>query len=1141
MDRLADAIASQTAAILAAVSSAASSAASPSTVTLDATAVAALTTRQRPTDINGQRVRPADFDRNAPVPADDTYSLPADPKNSVDHGMIAKNENHLIQWVATNRIDPRFGSRQFFDDRIRNHVNSPFKLAVFDHPSYEDYARGTSIFYDAMRVWHARLAPGGSLHHLVDDASPRTIWNLHMKKLQHVKDEAYTDPTHGFTAFMNNARKMLDTGGDLHAPPDSLRELKAKINAWNAQTKELKTRPIMPEFQDWGVKMRFASKNSAGVIERNADGSIKNEYGGYEQVNYLYDRNLVLSRSEFRSLALVLGDAYHTYCKKGEQAITGRIDDLLCADAQLHLSRTHPPNYLYEIRQAYYDAYPESQRDLVMRIRAATQHFKYDRSLVKLSMYINQWQVAQAALVRYGEVGDHIDDKHILETVLTTLYNAFMTLPPEQQDGLNLEYKELANSYSQQHVLESSHKHKHVFATLSALKTEVMRIEDLHQHAARTTEVPDYLLVPTPKEPTPVPARSRLYHADSATHALSGDETSLVLSDRLMHLEAASHDPGNVSLLHAKPEVQMALVSGRLSGSPMAQYVQRNAPRDLRLAESRARASADARRSSHTPGGYHGSPPHLGGRHPHSNRGGDDEASRATRNARALSRLHNSRSRSLPPTRSGPKSPLRSSWQPQAPPGRAIGRPKDDRARNTERRPGPPSASGGRDREYIPKKAYFALKRVLDLHQKTQNAPATAQNNLKEAAETCGEALKTLDDFGAFVTDDMPDARAYDDQRTFDDYDDDDGHDQPDVLTLDDVVRQERIPAHEHEQFTALYEQLSAIDRDLTPSELYSFALNGMRQLEHAVSAPRSLEANDIGHDHGQYMFGPSYNGDDAADGKKKKRPLVASESGMGPEFSSDPAGDGPVGITTPTAHKMHDDHDRHRAEATVEAPLGILYGDLTQVQGNRMQPLTECDDHPVDANYVPQKSPAQSATLSIQGKLRPTTMTRARNCDVDGHDDYLKLAQAEKVDSPSPVTAVLRQLTPSELGSELGSFDEFTLATLKGHDYVNALRATAERRVLSPEPDSFHHELYDSGATNCFRHKPVNAIPGSHRPLRVPRKVSAADEGITAVSTYFEIVNMLSEDGAYLVPPVFSHSECFAIGAGWGEQESKE
>ena len=27
----------------------------------------------------------------------------------------------------------------------------------------------------------------------------------------------------------------------------------------------------------------------------------------------------------------------------------------------------------------------------------------------------------------------------------------------------------------------------------------------------------------------------------------------------------------------------------------------------------------------------------------------------------------------------------------------------------------------------------------------------------------------------------------------------------------------------------------------------------------------------------------------------------------------------------------------------------------------------------------------------------------------------------------------------------------------------------------------------------------------------------------------------------AYLVPPVFSHSESFAIGAGWGERESKE
>ena len=43
--------------------------------------------------------------------------------------------------------------------------------------------------------------------------------------------------------------------------------------------------------------------------------------------------------------------------------------------------------YLYEIRQAYFDAYPESQRDLVMRIRSAVKSFKFDRSLIQLSMY----------------------------------------------------------------------------------------------------------------------------------------------------------------------------------------------------------------------------------------------------------------------------------------------------------------------------------------------------------------------------------------------------------------------------------------------------------------------------------------------------------------------------------------------------------------------------------------------------------------------------------------------------------------------------------------------------------------------------------------------------------------------------------
>ena len=87
-------------------------------------------------------------------------------------------------------------AQQFFDDRIRNHVNSPFQLAV-STIVVRDYA-WSSIFYDAMRV--ARLAPGGPPS-LVVDISPYHL-ELHMKSCS-MKDEAYTDPTHGFTAFMN--------------------------------------------------------------------------------------------------------------------------------------------------------------------------------------------------------------------------------------------------------------------------------------------------------------------------------------------------------------------------------------------------------------------------------------------------------------------------------------------------------------------------------------------------------------------------------------------------------------------------------------------------------------------------------------------------------------------------------------------------------------------------------------------------------------------------------------------------------------------------------------------------------------------------------------------------------------------------
>ena len=71
--------------------------------------------------------------------------------------------------------------------------------------------------------------------------------------------------------------------------------------------------------------------------------------------------------------------------------------------------------------KAYTDAYPESQEDLVMRIRSAVRAFKFDKTQIKLSMYIAQYQLAQAALVRHGDGTSDITDERILYDVCTLL------------------------------------------------------------------------------------------------------------------------------------------------------------------------------------------------------------------------------------------------------------------------------------------------------------------------------------------------------------------------------------------------------------------------------------------------------------------------------------------------------------------------------------------------------------------------------------------------------------------------------------------------------------------------------------------------------------------------------------------------
>ena len=46
--------------------------------------------------------------------------------------------------------------------------------------------------------------------------------------------------------------------------------------------------------------------------------------------------------------------------EKGETAITGRIDDLTCKADIDKISPTACPSYLYEVRQCFFAAYPES-------------------------------------------------------------------------------------------------------------------------------------------------------------------------------------------------------------------------------------------------------------------------------------------------------------------------------------------------------------------------------------------------------------------------------------------------------------------------------------------------------------------------------------------------------------------------------------------------------------------------------------------------------------------------------------------------------------------------------------------------------------------------------------------------------------
>ena len=457
-----------------------------------------------PKEVYGQTIRPFDFDHTADPPGV-FFSLPSEPYHPPNQATIIKNESHLFKTIQRNRVDPREASPSYYLKVFSDHVGTPHKQAVLMHSSYEDYIRGTNMYYAGMQVWFSRLTAGGALAEWLDDSSPLTLWNTFTKET--IKVSRYAFDGHGnksgMRGYQTYLKRCLDEGLPLDQPAQHHRSLRAQIDTHNAKPQAQRKLPVLQEFQDWGVQKERGERYPADDPEHPAElgvAQIKYESGGYVQCNPSYDRNLVLSRGEFRALSLVLGGAFHRFCQKGVTSETGRTDDLLCAAAQNDLTRTLCPNYAWEMMKAYTEAYPESQEDLVMRIRSAVRAFKFDKAQIKLSMYIAQYQLAQAALVRHGDGTSSITDERILYDVATLLHEHFSVLDPQESDSLNLAYKELAESYNQRNVLSADHKHKHVFETLSKLKQQILTIEDRHPHAARSESVPVYLFVPTPRE-----------------------------------------------------------------------------------------------------------------------------------------------------------------------------------------------------------------------------------------------------------------------------------------------------------------------------------------------------------------------------------------------------------------------------------------------------------------------------------------------------------------------------------------------------------------------------------------------------------------------------------------------------------------
>ena len=962
-------------------------------------------------DHNGQQLR--DFDFSIFEPGNQTYALPSEPRYTPEYSTLIKNEETLFKSIRTRRADPRKASRSYHDDHFFDIVASPHKLSV-KSPSYEDLIRGTTMHYIGLQVFWARLAPDGVCAEWVREDGQYTVFNTYLKQSQTVTRAAFEGgdiPGHGrkagLTDFQSNLESRLDNGQILELPTAGRRSLLERITQHNELPQNERRFPVKPEYRDWGVRYRDGERytdNSRGTYRDHNNTEVqpvKSKFGGIVQCNPTYDRAVVLSRSEHRALCLVLGEAYKKYLEKGEQHVTGRTDELLCKEEIDKLPKTQVGNFLWEVRSAFFRSYPESQVELVMRIRSTIQSFRFDRSSSKLSMFISQYQAAQSALVKHGGHAERLPDESILQQVLTLLVSAFSVLPLDQQDGLNLAYKELAENYMQRQLLSNDHKHKHVFGTLHAFKAECLRIEDLHPHAVRSETIPDYLQIPHPKEPTPRAKNADFYILDDdAAHVLDATIPAPALRDE--HLLDA-------------------LYAGRLEGSPLSKFAQQkraSSGNDLRIAEARRRDATERRGRAGTPGGYHDSTPH----HPHSSRAaGGDTRRFGQRIANALSKAHSSARRG-PPT--GPRPTVHARGD--KPPFRRDGsRPRPELKRN--------------GKEFIPRNAYLALVRARNLAQKSAENPATSQNNWKELGEVVKEVLGTT-----FHDDELQTLfygeQAEDSTRLSEKWDtsadisaehtpaEASYRTQSNDDVVDEVADEHGLDHDEKEVFAVLYDQIAGIDKSLSPAQLALFTDHALQVLQ-GQSAPH--EQLDL-LDDGMTVIGET----------------LASERPSNPILTIDIVG--------------NSNSDDQAPEAGNE--------------GNR------ASHHGAVHRSVSRREFSLSA-------FEPDTASRI---SLDIEDSVFVLDDSGYTADTTNVS----EMDALNLTARIGS---------------------STRRF----------ELYDTGATNMFRARAKQAIKGSRRTLVNPKKVSTADDGVTAEFTYLEHYNMLLEDGSAIISLIVPPLEC--------------